>query len=200
MEPGLPADTPRLSHDMAAGKIHLLCGPTASGKTTLAKDIESERGAVRFSIDERMAPPNYPAQPNPAFIMELIQKAQPVFMEILTESHQHLSCGNGVVLDVGAFHRSTRDFARNWATSIARPLTLYYLSVGRNIRLERLRQRNKLHGKTYAFDVPEWVFEWIEREFQAPTDDEKPIIITDQTKHAGRLPGRPFASALSLTR
>ena len=187
MEPGLPADTPRLSRDIPAGKIHLLCGPTASGKTTLAKEIESERGAVRFSIDERLAPPNYPAQPNPAFIGELVEKARPVFIEILTESEQRLSHGNEVVLDVGAFHRSTRDFVRRWATRVAQPLTLYYLSASRNIRLERLRQRNKLRGITYAFDVPEWVFEWIEREFQAPTDDEKPIVITDQPKHAGQL-------------
>jgi predicted kinase len=177
MEPGLLTDAPHLSHDVPAGKIHLLCGPTASGKTALAREIEGERGAVRFSIDERMVPPNFPEQRDDHLIERLIQDTHPVFLAILKESHQQLGSGREVVLDVGAFNRSTRDLLRSWATGIRQPLILYYLSVSKDIRLERLRQRNKCRGSDYSFDVPLWVFDLIDQVFEAPTADEGPIII-----------------------
>jgi predicted kinase len=157
--------------------IHLLCGPTASGKTRLAKKIERERGAIRFSIDERMAPPNFPEQRDDRLIAQLIQDAHPVFLEILKESHQQLASGKEVILDVGAFNRSTRDLLRSWATGIGQPLILYYLSDSRDIRLERLRQRNERRGSDYSFDVPLWVFDLIDQVFETPTADEGPIII-----------------------
>ena len=36
------------------GMVYLLCGMAAAGKTTLAKQIAQETGAVRFTLDERM--------------------------------------------------------------------------------------------------------------------------------------------------
>ena len=168
---------PRQPGEIPAAMIHLLCGPTASGKTRLAKKIESERGAIRFSIDERMAPPHFPGQRDDRLIGQLIEDTHPVFLEILKESHQQLASGKEVVLDVGTFNRSTRDLIRSWATGIGQPLILYYLSVSREIRLERLRQRNECRGSDYSFEVPQWVFDLIDQVFEAPTADEKPIII-----------------------
>jgi len=157
--------------------IHLVCGPTASGKTRLAKEIESARGAIRFSIDELMEPPNFPEQRDDYFIAQLVQKARPMFIELLKAAEQSLSQGNEVVLDVGAFHRETRDVVRTWASENKQPLTLHYLSFSRDIRLERLRQRNERRGSNYSFNVPQWVFDLIEQIFEPPTDEEKPMIV-----------------------
>ena len=52
--------------------IHLICGPSASGKTKLAKEIERERKAVRFSIDERVTPPIFPESFSMLFLMGLV--------------------------------------------------------------------------------------------------------------------------------
>jgi gluconate kinase len=81
------------------------------------------------------------------------------------------------VLDVGAFHRETRDVVRTWASENKQPLTLHYLSFSRDVRLERLRQRNERRGNNYSFNVPQWVFDLIEQIFEPPTDEEKPMIV-----------------------
>jgi predicted kinase len=159
--------------------LHLICGPTASGKTTLAKKLEQERGATRFSIDERLGDPNFPPRRDDQFIGKLIMRVAPVFSQIMKESLQELDQGKEVVLDVAAFRRETRYGIRDWASSINVPLRLYYLSVGRPIRLERLRQRNAHKRDTYSFPVPEWVFEFVDQVFEVPTADEAPEIVPD---------------------
>lgn len=157
--------------------VHLLCGPTASGKTRLAKQLESERGAIRFSIDERLAPPHFPEQRDDHFIAQLVYKVRPVFIEVLKAAELPLSRGKDVVLDVGIFDRKNRDVVRMWASEINQPLTLHYLSFSREVRLERLRQRNECRGSNYSFDVPQWVFDLIDQLFEPPTDEEEPIIV-----------------------
>ena len=157
--------------------IHLLCGPAASGKTTLAMAIERDRGAIRFSIDDRMDPPNFPEQRNDYFIAQLVERVRPVFIEILKAAELPLSQGKDVVLDVGAFDRQTRHIVRMWAAENKQLLTLHYLSFSRSIRLERLRQRNECRGSNYSFNVPRWVFDLIDQIFEPPTDEEEPMIV-----------------------
>jgi predicted kinase len=141
-------------------------------------NIERERGAVRFSIDEHLKAPQFPEHRDIQFIMSMVANGKPEFIRILKEAQKPLAQGKDVVLDVATFNRASRDIIRMWAAEIGKPITLYYCLVDKNVRLARLRERNKGAGKAFSFKVPEWVFEIVEESFQPPTDDEMPVILT----------------------
>src|SRR4028119_2022154 len=87
---------------------HLLFGYLGSGKTTFAKRLEVEHGAVRFTPDEWMArlfgddPPEESFTEKAEAILELLE---PLWTRCL-------SLGVDVVLDYGFWSRKERDEVR----------------------------------------------------------------------------------------
>jgi predicted kinase len=87
---------------------HLVFGFLGSGKTTLAKRLERQHSAVRFTPDEWMArlfgedPPADTFQDRAASILDIMQ---PLWVRCL-------SLGLDVVLDYGFWSRAERDRVR----------------------------------------------------------------------------------------
>jgi predicted kinase len=157
--------------------IHLLCGPTAAGKTTFAGKLIEERQAVHFALDQLLAPISFPESPTPAFMAELIDQSQTYILQILQKAEDHLAHNRDVTLDIPTFRREHRDVVRGWAAGLKQPLTLYYFSANRTTRLERLRKRNVERGATYSYHVPEWLFDWVDQVFETPAPDEGAVLI-----------------------
>jgi predicted kinase len=84
---------------------HLVFGFLGSGKTTLAKRLELQHNAIRFTPDEWMvrlfgeAPPVETFQGRAASILDIMQ---PIWIRCL-------SLGLNVVLDYGFWSRNERD-------------------------------------------------------------------------------------------
>ena len=83
--------------------IHLMCGFMGFGKTTIAKQIEKNFSAVRFTHDEIMLE-RYGREPN-----DFQAKYKIVDDFILNEAEKCIKQGQNVVLDYGLWTHEKRE-------------------------------------------------------------------------------------------
>lgn len=118
---------------------HLLFGFLGSGKTTLAKRLELQHSAIRFTPDEWMArlfgedPPSDSFRERAAAILDIMQ---PIWARCL-------SLGVNVVLDFGFWSRAERDRVRAAVEEIGATPTLWAMSCSDDEARERIALRNE---------------------------------------------------------
>ena len=136
------------------GTLIVLCGLPGSGKTTLARRLERERPALRFSEDEwvsrmfslEMAHEN-----------ELRERIKDVQWDIAVRA---ATFGVDSVLDWGLWARVERDDYRARAAAAGTPFELRYLAATRDELLRRIALRNaNLPPETFPIEqgqLDEW--------------------------------------------
>ncbi len=152
--------------------VHLICGSTGAGKTTYAKALADRVRGVRFSIDEWMANlflADRPAQLSPSWAVERAARCE---TQMWSVAAQLLARGVDVVFDVGLSKRVHRERFRMRASEAGADSKLHYLDVDAETRRERLRQRSLQGRGTFAFEVTDEMFDFIDRLFEVPGDDE----------------------------
>ena len=118
---------------------HLLVGFLGSGKTTLAKRLELQHKAVRFTPDEWMArlfgedPPADSFQDRAAAILDAME---PIWLRCL-------SLGLDVVLDYGFWSRAERDGVRAAVSNIGADHMLWAVSCSDDEARKRIALRNE---------------------------------------------------------
>jgi predicted kinase len=136
-----------------------VCGLPGSGKTTLAKALESELGAIRFSADE------WPD----ALSFSLWDEDRRTQVEALQWrlGQQLLARGQSIIIEWGTWGRAERDALRLGARSLGAEVELRYLSAPDDILFDRLRRR----GMETPPIEREHLSRWLEA-FQPPTLEE----------------------------
>lgn len=118
---------------------HLVFGFLGSGKTMLAKRLELQHSAVRFTPDEWMArlfgedPPADTFQHRAAAILDIMQ---PIWARCL-------SLGLDVVLDYGFWSRAERDRVRAVVADIGATSVLWAVSCSDGEARKRIALRNE---------------------------------------------------------
>ena len=129
--------------------LHLICGLPGSGKTTLAKKIEMEIGAIRFCPDE--------------WIKEIWKEMEEIEGNTYRDEveqlqwrmgKQILKSGTDVIIEWGTWGRVERDRLRTEAKALGSNVKLYYLHVEKEVMKARIIERNKNLG-TYEFRMSE---------------------------------------------
>lgn len=126
-----------------------MCGLPCSGKTTLAKQIERERSALRLTPDEWITR---------LFGADLSDEAldaarDPIEAVLWELAARLLVLGVNVVLDFGFWSRSERDEYRWRAAQLGARSELHYLEVPEELLLIRLAKRNaQLSPGTFQID------------------------------------------------
>ena len=145
--------------------IFLLCGLPGSGKTTLAKQLEVERPAVRLGEDEwvaRLYPPDDAHDDDKRDAIKDIQWG--IAVRVANRGHD-------VVLDWGVWSRSERAEYRERAATDGVQLKLIYLDVSRAELICRLAARNAdLPPNTFIVTVD--MLDSYLSVFEAPSPDE----------------------------
>lgn len=155
---------------------YLICGPTGAGKTTHARQLAERENAVRFSIDEWMASLFQHDAPDPVTFDWAMERVLRCEDQIRQTAASVLASGRDVVLDLGFTTREQRDRFREWAQSREAPVTLHHVTADTTERRERVTRRNDDNSEIFAFKVTEGMFDFMERMFESPSEDERPVL------------------------
>ncbi len=125
--------------------IHAIHGFIGAGKTTFARQLETQLPALRLNSDEWMVQLYGPDPPEEVFRPGIVRVN--VLMRQLAE--RALALGLHVVLDDGFWTRASRDDLRRWAADLGVPLRLYALILPEAEARRRVRERNAQLGSLY---------------------------------------------------
>ena len=147
--------------------LHLMVGLPCAGKTTLAKQLEHERAALRLTPDEWQVPlfgqdaeePEHDARHSliEAMLWNIASRA--------------LELGTNVILDFGFWAREEREDYRLRAKHLGASSEVHFLDVPEEELLKRLAIRNSQPSQSSFYIPEESMKPWI-ASFQKPTPDE----------------------------
>ena len=152
--------------------LYLTCGLPCAGKTTLAKQIEVERNALRLTADEWMVA-LYGAEPESPEIMKGAPSPHRTAVEALQwrVAERALELGVDVVVDWGVWSRSERDDYRARAAALGARTVVCFLDVPRDELARRLELRNA-NLPPGTFPIEEQYLDLWATWFERPTADE----------------------------
>lgn len=151
---------------MKAGTLVIVCGLPGAGKTTLAKRLQAERGAVRLCPDEWMD----------ALGVNLWDEAFRGKVEALQWKlgQELLALGQTVIIEWGTWGRSERDALRLGAKALGAEVELHSLAAPVDVLFDRLQRRGMEDPPMKRADL-ERAF----NAFQVPTPEE--LSLFDRT-------------------
>lgn len=152
--------------------IHLIVGNTGAGKTTYANELKSRNGGIIFSIDmwnNTLFLPDKKDTDRLGWFLERIDRVELVIMNLVKQLE---SSKVDSILDLGLSKYEHREKFRIFAIGNNFEHHLHYLNIDKEIRWDRIQQRNLEKGDTYQFNVSKEDFDFMETWFQPPTKEE----------------------------
>jgi len=136
-----------------------VCGLPGSGKTTHARRLETDVGAIRLCADEWME----------ALAVDLWDETMRAKMEGLQWQlgQQLLALGLTVIVEWGTWAKSERDILRVRARELGAAVELHYLTAPVDVLLDRIQRRHMENPPITREQLLHWA-----DVFQTPTQEE----------------------------
>lgn len=157
-----------------AATLHLIVGLPCSGKTTLARQLETKYSALRLTTDEwhiRLFGDDY--GDNMTEYDEATHDARHASVESIMwdVAARVLVLGVDVILDFGCWVRSQRDELRSRARALGADFRLHFVEAPEEVLFDRLNTRNEMHTEGTFFIPKAKLAEWVEI-FEPPSSEE----------------------------
>jgi predicted kinase len=152
--------------------IHLIVGNTGSGKTTYCNQLKAQNKGIIFSIDtwnKTLFIPDKKETDGLDWFLERIDRAEEMMKNLILQLE---NSGTDAILDLGLSKFSHREKFRKFALDNGIEVQLHYLDIPKEIRWQRVQNRNQEKGITFEFEVSENDFNFMEAWFEVPTSDE----------------------------
>ena len=142
-------------------KLYILCGLPFSGKTTLAKEIESKLNAVRVNSGEIKTS---------LFGKDIIDHRgwEKVYTQVYTDIKTALEQGKTVIYDNGNFAKYERGLAKNIADKLEVETTTIFISIPKEVAQQRAKENN----------LADLDFQDILLELELPDASEKHLVFS----------------------
>ncbi len=152
--------------------VHLVTGGTGAGKTSYARSLADSVRGLAFSIDDWMARLFWMDSPQPIQFEWTLERIARCEAQIRGEVAALARIGVESVLDLGFTKSAHRAAFGAFADSIDTPVALHWVDVPANERWRRVQHRNQARSDTYALDVTREMFDFMESEWEAPSQEE----------------------------
>jgi predicted kinase len=154
--------------------LHLIVGLPCSGKTTLARQLETKYFALRLTTDEwhiRLFGHDYADNMTESEEAKHDSRHDSVEAIMWDVAARVLVLGVDVILDFGCWVRSQRDEFRSRAQNVGADFKIHFVDVPEEVLFERLKSRNDRHTEETFFIPEAKLKEWI-RIFEPPSSEE----------------------------
>jgi len=163
--------------------IHIIFGPLGAGKTTYAHQLSLNENAACFSIDSWMVDlygPDAPVPLNLQWVMERVRRCE---NRIWLTAKDVAKRGGNVVLDLGFLKKASRKEFLDLASQEELEVISHFIHASRNTRLGRVLTRNEVKGDTFALVVSPDMFDFMDGQFENPTQLElsSSIVVDTET-------------------
>lgn len=152
--------------------IHLLIGPVGSGKSTFARRLKAEHGALRLTLDEWMARLFRDDRPAEGLVAWYRERAERCVAQIWDVAQEALSLGTDVILEIGLLERQQREAFYWLVDPHPAQLRVYVVDAPRDVRRERVARRNTTE-EAGGRVVPPQIFEMASDMWEPPTAEER---------------------------
>lgn len=154
-------------------RIHLIVGPVGAGKTTFARTLAAERRALRIDLDDWMATLFRPDRPEEGLVEWYVNRVDRCLAQIWRMAVEAVGNRIEVVLEVGLIRRAERAAFYDRVEAAHIPLSVYLLDAPRDLRRQRVHQRNIEQGPTFSMVVPPAIFEFASDRWEPPDEAER---------------------------
>jgi len=151
---------------------YVICGFIGSGKTTFARKLEKEIGAIRITKDEWMIK----IFGNKITLDKNFEEYDKNVIELTRNfAFKILESGGDVIMDEGFWAKSERDDLKKKILNIGAKAILYYVDCPVEEMRERVITRSKIPPKD-SFEISGEMFDNYLKYWQAPEEDEEFIL------------------------
>lgn len=154
------------------GDIAIVTGSTGAGKTSYAIELASRLGGIRFSIDEWMTTLFWMDSPQPIEFEWTMARIGRCEAQIVGQVTALSAVDIPSVLDLGFTRADHRARFAEAATAMGAAVSLHWVDVPADERWLRVQARNRNQGKTFTMTVDRAMFDFMEGQWQPPSDDE----------------------------
>lgn len=140
-------------------RIHLVEGPVGAGKSTYAAKLSQAHAAPSLILDAWFVRLYSPDRPADGLMHWYAERKDRCLAQIWATALEILGAGHDVVLELGLVETASREWFYALVENVGYELTVYLLDAPRDVRRERVRQRNTQRGAAFSMEVPDAFFE-----------------------------------------